>query len=87
MKNVFKCFGNVDRVYLHAKPTSSINEDGLNRKPSYFNESSSTTIKSFKVAYVIFSSPNALQKSIKKETDEVQVLSTKERPIQVGMKS
>lgn len=85
IKNVFSCFGVVDRVYLHSKPTSNINEE-LKIKPSYFKPKIND-INSFKVAYVVFNNTNSMLKSLQQTINEPQILSTNEKPLHTGLRS
>lgn len=87
LKNVFGSFGKVERVLIHSKPTPNPFEAFENiDKKSYFDFEDKEEANSFKVAYVVFTQEQSLEKSIKKPTDKEKILN-KEQNISTGMKS
>lgn len=93
LKYIFSCYGSIDRVYLHSKPTIKINNTIINS--SYFNLNKTKLIKGFKCAYVVFNNPLSLQKSLNQSMsdnndDFIRVLNNSKQQqsvITTGLKS
>ncbi|RNA33210.1 ribosomal RNA-processing 7 -like protein [Brachionus plicatilis] len=86
LKNVFGAFGKVERAQICSKPTPNPFESlENNNKKSYFDQEDKEEINCFKVAYVVFTQKQSLEKSLKKPIDNERILN-KEDNISTGMK-
>ncbi|CAF0778824.1 unnamed protein product [Brachionus calyciflorus] len=89
IKNVFSVFGRVDNVFIHSKPTSNpfIKQNEIHKK-SYFehDDENNDDEHGFKIAYVVFSQEQSVDKSLKKPIDNERILTNTDTIISTGMK-
>jgi len=81
LSRLFSNCGRVTRVYLHETPNSKappINESEFFKTVA--------DLKGFKVGYVVFKNAGSIEKALRLPYDEPLILSTKEHPLQTGMK-
>ncbi|KAG7174965.1 Ribosomal RNA-processing protein 7 A-like [Homarus americanus] len=79
-KRLFSVYGKVVDVFFHKKPSS-----GPPQVAKYPHFSLIPPIQGFKVAYVVFSHPSAIKKTLSVPPSTVLVLSTKEHPVLTGV--
>ena len=82
LKCVFTCFGKVEEVYLKSM-TSNNNDEQIK---SYF-ATKAEDLDCFKAGYIVFNMTNSICKSLNQPINEIKILSTKDKPIQTGIKS
>lgn len=83
LKNVFTAFGKVEHVFIYSKPTSNPFEKlNQNESKSYFDETEKEEY-GYKVAYVVFTTEQSLDKCVKKPLDKERVLNVE---LNTGMK-
>ena len=89
IKNVFSAFGKVEHVFIHSKPTSTPFDKLMQskEKKNYFEEDENSEENGFKVAYVVFTSEQSSEKSIKKPLDKERFLLNDLETLNTGMKS
>lgn len=76
LKQIFRAFGDVSKIFLHQKPTAGVPE-----KPDFVFQTEKDITRGFKVAYIVFTDPKVVSKIIRLSPANVQPIVLSSRPL------
>ncbi|KAK9504268.1 hypothetical protein O3M35_010642 [Rhynocoris fuscipes] len=80
-KTLFSSFGAVEQVYFHASPCASAPPKNVSSIFKDYPE-----VMGYKVAYVVFKKEVSVHRIMGLDSDEVLILSSKDKPLETGLR-